>query len=232
MSILKDKKLENNDNVVKTILDKLGQKQGVEVIFKSGPEYDKALKEAELKAKYKASDIGENDTYDLIMNDYRMYKKLLILANVLRDKGLLGELSVKGGIVFSANEKVQEVLQKLADSIEDPNKEIAAFEKEAIILVTDIDERATKNMDLDNNGLEDRLEDINNNGVKDTEEKYLDPWSKVEAYRRDCRVDNMRQMQDEEYRRECQRIAREKQKEEEKELKNHNRNLLANILDD
>ena len=104
---------------------------------------------------------NENDTYDLIMNDYKLYHRLLVVANILKAKGITNTLTVNNGFIIGANDKVQEILSRLADKLNDPNISDASLEtetKEAIILTTDIDERAALPVDLNNNGMKDRLE--------------------------------------------------------------------------
>lgn len=228
MSILKDGSKLSEKEVIKTIVDKLQSKQDVH-IFNNNLEYEKYVKQAEAVKGYKASDIGENDTYDLIMNDFKTYKRLLILANILKDKGLLGELSIQGGIVFSANDKVQEILQMLADKMSNPDISDGAFEKSAkeAILSTDIDERAKLDnlADRDRNGIRDMEEDINDNGEKD-----IDELIRKGERQRDLEIQQLRST--EEGRREQDRIARKYEKDREKEEKMHNRSLLSNILDD
>lgn len=223
MSILKDKP-NVNDNV-KTILDKLASKQNVRV-FSNELEFEKYVKQAEMAKGYQASDIGENDTYALMVNDIKMYRRFLILANVLKEKGLLGELSVGSGVIFSANDKVQAILEMLAEKISDPNMTDITFEKEAI-LATDIDERThlDRALDYDRNGIRDAEEDINDNGVKDIDEL-------IRKGEKEMNEEIQKLNSTEEGRREQQRIAREYAKDREKEEKLHRRSFLSNVLDD
>ena len=223
MSILKDKPNVNEN--VKTILDKLVSKQNVRV-FSNELEFEKYVKQAEMAKGYQASDIGENDTYALMVNDIKMYRRFLILANVLKEKGLLGELSVGSGVIFSANDKVQAILEMLAEKISNPNMTDIAFEKEAI-LATDIDERThlDRALDYDRNGIRDTEEDINDNGIKDIDEL-------IRKGEKEMNEEIQKLNSTEEGRREQQRIAREYAKDREKEEKLHRRSFLSNVLDD
>ena len=223
MSILKDKPNVNEN--VKTILDKLASKQNVRV-FSNELEFEKYVKQAEMAKGYQASDIGENDTYALMVNDIKMYRRFLILANVLKEKGLLGELSVGSGVIFSANDKVQAILEMLAEKISNPNMTDIAFEKEAI-LATDIDERThlDRALDYDRNGIRDTEEDINDNGIKDIDEL-------IRKGEKEMNEEIQKLNSTEEGRREQQRIAREYAKDREKEEKLHRRSFLSNVLDD
>ena len=227
MSILKDDVLKNKQKAVKNILDNLKAKKNVR-IFLNEDSKEKYDKKKEIEKKYSQQpEEGGYDTSDLILNDYALYKRLLIVAKILETKGLAGELSVKGGFIFSTDDKVQEILTRLASKMDDPNISDAALETEtkSLIFATDIDERINLKMDLDNNGIEDKLEDLDNNGIKDENEEF-NPWKHIKDYQRDVQLDNIRQQQDENYRRKCEEQKRQNEKDREAEERKHGRTGL------
>ena len=231
MSILKDEVLQKKNGLLDNIIANIKAKKQIR-IFLNQDVKEKYEKKLEIEKKYSSPEItdGQYDTSDLILNDYQLYKRLIIIANILKAKGLANELNVKGGFIFSTDDKVQEILERLADKIDDPNISDSALETETKLLIfaTDIDERNNLNKDLDNDGVDDRLEDINNNGINDKYE--LDPWKHVAAYKSDVELDNMRQLEDAEYRRQCEALRKQNEKDREAEEKLHGRKGLIDIL--
>ena len=243
MSIKKDEVLEKEraakeKKSLAAILDKIKNKKAIRV-FTNSDIRDNFDKNQAVKKQYgKLSNTEKvfknmNDTTDLIIHDPVLYRKLMLVAKVLESKGLVKELSVKGGFLFSTNDKVNEVLQRVAEIIDNPNLSDKDLESQtkSFIFESDLDNRTSLNTDIDNNGLDDYLEDRDNNGVKDINEKkeklILDPWKHRAAYDRDIAADNMKQQQDAAYREECRRRQEKNEKEREQEEKQHGRGLTS-----
>ena len=183
MSIKKDEVLEKEraakeKKSLAAILDKIKNKKAIRV-FTNSDIRDNFDKNQAVKKQYgKLSNTEKvfenmNDTADLIIHDPVLYRKLMLVAKVLESKGLVKELSVKGGFLFSTNDKVNEVLQRVAEIIDNPNLSDKDLESQtkSFIFESDLDNRTSLNTDIDNNGLDDYLEDRDNNGVKDINEK-------------------------------------------------------------
>lgn len=206
---------------VKAFLENIKSKKQIRIFDVTDEQKQAEYEAQEAERKSKLSKYsgetkeGENDTYDLMITNRLLYKKFRILANILKDKGLLGDLVIRGGMVLPASDKVQEILEKLADKMDDPNISDAAFEKEAIILATDIDDRAERSYDdLNRNGIDDDLEDP----------RYVMSIEAArKAYEEEKAEDDRRQHEDREYQRQCREKAEENQKEEEELNKLHGR---------
>ena len=134
------------------------------------------FKNSEIKDQYYAS--NKDNSYDIVFDSKDVYKRFRIIANILEAQGLARDLSVSGGFSFLVNDKTVEVLNKLADKINDPTLPDIAIENftKAVIYQSFLDEAIhyTEDKfeeDKDNNGIPDCYEDLDGNGVKDVVQK-------------------------------------------------------------
>ena len=142
--------------------------------FEKEEYYKKNQSQKGYEEKSESVGIGDFDTSDLIVRNYALYKKLMMIVKALEGKGLARELNKVG--LLSTNDKVMDVLRRLEDK---DISELSEMQVKEAILESDLDERANLNQDLDNNGRDDKID----NALK---RKYL---SSIDDIRKDYRFD-------------------------------------------
>ncbi len=189
--------------------------------FEKEEYYKKNQSQKGYEEKSEGVGIGDFDTSDLIVRNYALYKKLMMIVKALEGKGLARERNKVG--LLSTNDKVMDVLRRLEDK---DISELSEMQVKEAILESDLDERANLNQDLDNNGRDDKID----NALK---RKYLSSIDDIRKdYERDLEIDRRKQAMDEQYREECRRRTEKNREEEEKELKNHNRVGIMGAFED
>jgi len=203
--------------------DKIAAKKRLNY-YNNNQSFDKFKKQEGIKKSFD-NDVkeGSYDDYDLIVNNYKLYKRLQIIAKALEKYGIVTAIS-NDRIVFTSNDAksidvVQDFIEKFAGD-ESISEDRLQIEVERVFA-------EPINNDLNNNGIEDKIED---------DRKITLDWEKhVRAYKRDVALDNKRQQENADYARQCAEIRRRNEEERRKEEAAHGRSdqpTIKSLLSD